>query len=246
MNKGLIYAVASLLFLPSFLLGIFPINVFRPWDLNLRPLPWYDETMQLAGYYETGLKVRAYGSETDSGNVLQLWTPQQDALAMLQGFPANSPYTNFYTNVLMSPMDDGTRGNLVFDGHFELKSSAGIGFYYHFPHYVTLIVGLPIYSMSLNHVIFRDLTQTNNAADLRVKNSLTNNFLANIASFDPSLNLNGWSRTGVGDLGIMAEWRQGFKQSKPVCTQCRASAPLRINHPYGPSNQYKPNFVGSL
>ncbi len=197
-------------------IAIFPINVFRPWDLNLRPTPWPGKHIQLVGYDEIGLKVQAFDADKSRENVMQLWTDTQDAIAMLQGFPASSPFYQYYTNVLMMPVDDGIRGNFLVKGHFEMTASAGLSCYYRFPHYVTLSAHIPFYAMSVSHVNFMDLTQNNNnASNLRVKQNLTNNFAARLLQFDPTLTINGWSRVGFGDLGIMAEWRQGFKQSKP-------------------------------
>jgi hypothetical protein len=199
----------------SWTIGIPPVNMFRPWDINLRPWIRYNKKCQAAVYDETGLEVTTFGPGHPHENALQVWNETQDALAMLQGFPAGSPETLFFENVLLSPVDNGIRGHLRFLGDLHLNASAGFSFYYNAPHHVQISAHLPLYAMSLNKIIFQDLTQDNSPSDILVKQNLTNNLAQTVHQFDPTLNLNNWSRVGPGDFAIMAEWRRSFRQRKP-------------------------------
>ena len=86
-NKGKIMALKksyifiiliALIFYP--LQAFFPINFFRPWDINLRPPKWCGAPLQLTGYYEGGVRSNGYNAQNHTVNVLQIWNDNQDAL----------------------------------------------------------------------------------------------------------------------------------------------------------------------
>lgn len=195
-------------------LGFFPINFFRPWDINLRPPEWCGAPLQITGYYEGGIKANGFNPDNENVNVMQLWNSTEDSLAMLMGFPTNSPESIFFNNVLMNPQDDGVRGHFNVTGNFSLLANAVLCLRYHFAHNITLGLFLPVLSMRLNDVKFQDLTQDVTGEDEIVKDELTNNFIQNIKQFDSELNLTGWKKTGIGDLAVMGEWLRFFPQGK--------------------------------
>lgn len=194
--------------------SFFPINFFRPWDINLRPPEWCENPLQMTWYYEGGLHSSGYNSCDDHVNVMQIWSSTQDALAMLKGFPPTSPESLFFTNVLMSPQDDGVRGHLSFFGDLDLLANTVFCLRYHVPHNITVGFFLPILSMQLKNVNIVDQTQDIVGEDILVKDNLTNNFSQNINLFDPTLDLSGWKKTGFGDAVVMGEWLQCFPQAK--------------------------------
>lgn len=196
-------------------LGIFGINLFRAYDINLRPPIWRCEPIQITPWTEIGYKARGYNPEGNEVNSLQLWTPKQDAIAMLRGFGPDSPMTQFFVEVLDSPEDNGIRGNLVFDGQFKAKEFA-LSMRYHAPYHITLGLHLPFFEMSLKNVTFTDCTRDINAEDMLVKQELTSQLKQRVAMFDPSLNLDGWKRIGPGDLFLLAEWQRQFYQGRPI------------------------------
>lgn len=196
------------------LLSFFPINFFRPWDINLRPPEWCGAPIQITGFYEGGIRSSGYNTCDDHVNVLQIWSGTQDALAMLKGLPATSKESSFFENVLMNPQDDGTRGHLSFFGDLDLLANAVLCARFHVPHNITVGFFLPVLSMQLKNVAFEDRTQDITAEDIVVKSNLTNNFSQTLREFDPCLNLNGWKKTGLGDVAIMGEWLQYFPQPK--------------------------------
>jgi len=193
----------------------FGINVFRPWNINLRPDPWCGEPVQLTYFFERGIKSRGFNPDNKSVNVLQLYTPKQDGLAMLKGFPPNSPMSIFFNDVLRDPQDDGVRGNFILKGDFDLAASSGFAFRYHLPCDVIVGAFLPIYAMSLKNVRFIDCTLDITEEDMRVKEDFTSKFKEVVRGFDPTLNLGGWERAGVGDLAFVGRWFRCFPQDKP-------------------------------
>lgn len=193
----------------------FALNVFRPWDVNLRPEKWKGNPFQIQSYGEFGINAQGYNPEGHKVNVMQIWTPTQDALAMLYGFPANSPETEYLNTFLPGIIDDGVRGNFDVTGKFHMNANVGFAARYHFRHNVTFGLYLPVYAMKLNNVIFTDLTGDTNAQDLTVRENLTDKFTQVLAQFDPSLSLSGWNRVGVGDLAATAEFLRYYPQQKP-------------------------------
>lgn len=211
----------------------FPINFFRPWDINLRPPRWCGTDLQLTGFYEGGIKSFGFNSENEAVNVMQIWSGTQDALAMLKGFPDGSKETIFLMETLEDPTDDGIRGNFKVTGDFNLFANAVLCSRYHVPHNIAIGVFLPILSMRLHNVKFTDLTQDFNAEDSRVKEFLTDNFLTNVQQFDPMLNLRGWKKTGLGDVAIMGEWLEFFPQQKEYLKDVGLNVRAGITIPTG-------------
>ena len=210
----IIFVVGCFITQQSF--AIFPLNIFNPWDINIRPPEWRNKKTQLTGLIETGFKARGYNPNGDAVNVMQLWQPNQDALAMLQGFPSNSTETIFFEDTLMGPTDDGIRGHLSVTGKFDLKANGGFSWRYHLPYNMTIAAHLPFCAMSLKNITFTDLTQDVTEEDMLVKENLTDNFPQTLQQFDPTLDLSGWNRAGLGDLALFAHWLRSFPQNKPI------------------------------
>lgn len=213
----------------------FGINFFRPWDPTLRPERWPDAPWQITSYLERGLKSTGFNPDNDKVNVMQIWTPTQDAIAMLKGFGPNSPETQFLENNLPNVQDNGIRGNFSVTGDFHLNASAAIIGRYNFCGDVVIGLYLPFYAMKLNNVAFADLTpsDSNNPQDILVKERLMDNFSQLVQQLDPSLNLRGWSRAGVGDLVATAEWLKYFPQNKPYLKNVGVNARIGLTFPTG-------------
>lgn len=228
-KNNIFYLVILCIFFIEKIHAIFPINVFTPWDINLRPPIWCNTSFQITGYDETGLKARGYNPENDKVNVMQLWQPTQDALAMIQSLPASNPITNILQNV----QDDGVRGHFTVTGKFDLKASAGISARYHLPYDITLSAHLPFYAMQLKNIFFKDLTQDLTNEDFLVRDNLTDNFLQTMQEIDPSLNLTGWNRVGIGDFALFAAWLGSFPQAKPILKNVDLTTRLGVTLPTG-------------
>lgn len=216
---------------PTQLYGIFAINLFRPWDINLRPPRWCGENLQWTNWFEIGVKSRGI-DHNDFVNEMQIWTPKQDALAMLSGFDSSSDISKYLKNVLMDPEDNGIRGNFIVTGDFKARAF-GFSARYHLPYYFTVGLYVPFYSMHLTNVNFCDLTQDLTQEDIDVKKNLTSKLPEVIKMFDPSLDLTGWSKLGFGDTTLMAEWYRDFPQGKPILKNVALNARMGLNIPTG-------------
>lgn len=195
--------------------GIFGQNFFYAYDINLRPPIWYGSPIQLTGWTEIGFQAHAYNADGIKTNVLGIWSENQDALAMLRGYSPDNPITQFYVKTLDMPDINGIRGTLTFKGSLK-GQQGGINFRYHAPHNLTVGIYLPIMHMALKHVEWQDNTKNIGMDDVLVINELTSKLRERVHDFDPTLNLNGWDRTGVGDLFLFTEWQRQFYQGREI------------------------------
>jgi hypothetical protein len=212
--------------------GMFGITLFRPWDINVRPPRWAAKDIQPTVWFEKGLKARGVNAEGDEVNVLQIWTPTQDALAMLEGFPQDNPITEFLNHVLNNPSDDGTRGHFEVTGKLD-ANAACCALRYHAPHNITVSGHLPFYMMKLSRVNFVDLTRDITPSDALVKQELTSMLVERVAQFDQTLNLGGWDRVGLGDFTLLFEWLRDFPQPKPILKNVALNVRTAITIPTG-------------
>lgn len=213
-------------------LGMFPTNLFRAFDINLRPPIWHNTRYQFTGWFEQALHVQAFNGRGEKVDQLQFLTTTQDALAMLRGYPSSSPMSIFLDDVLDNPTDDGVRGNFIPDGRFIMQAG-GLSFRFHTNHNFSLIALLPFYRMAIENVRYTDLTPNASMTDIIIKQELTSVLQQRIAEFDPSLNIFGWDKLGFGDLILGVDWFRTFVQAKPVLKNVDLNARLNLSLPTG-------------
>lgn len=192
--------------------NVYGMNLTRLYDIPLKPSYHADTKFQLSGLAEGGISNRSYNTDAQCANVLRIWNPDQDALAMLKGFGPCSPITELLDEI--NAIDNGVRGHLAPCADLDLRYSLSLAARYFFNHNLSLAAYLPVYSMRLSNVSWCDLTQDITEQDLLVKELLTSKLGAITQEFG-CLDIGGWQRTGVGDLALLLEWVQNFKQAKP-------------------------------
>ncbi|OGB97204.1 hypothetical protein A3F06_02335 [candidate division TM6 bacterium RIFCSPHIGHO2_12_FULL_36_22] len=218
----------------------FPINLVRPYDIDLHWAPQPAGTWEYGMVAEVAPSINAYNAHGSKTNVLQLWNNTVDSLAMLRGFPANTEIGQLDAT-LAGVSDNGVRGHLIptaslniWDANFSVR--------YFFPCYVSLGLYLPLFHMSLDDINFFDLTQNFTADDLLVKELLTNNFPENVRYLSGTFGCenknvldigNPWNKTGIGDLTILGVWSRDFPQVKPVLKNVRLTGRLGVTVPTG-------------
>ena len=144
-KRNLVY---STLFLLCFTLPIPGMNLLmRPYDTLLRPEMYLDRCYELAFWAETGVRPgQGYNSDSERVNVLRIWNPDQDALAMLDGFSDTSTITQLRN--ALNATDDDVRGHLILDGKLKLDFGGVIvGRWYSLSH-AWLTAYLPFYRES--------------------------------------------------------------------------------------------------
>src|SRR5579872_4310841 len=94
-KKKIILSLAFISFIP--MNGMNIVNLMWPYDTSIRPtFPWSPDgsiyRWQTALYAEGGFhNAIAFNDEDRTSNPLRIWNCEQNALAMLEGFPEDSP-----------------------------------------------------------------------------------------------------------------------------------------------------------
>ncbi|MBT5015648.1 hypothetical protein HOM50_04545 [bacterium] len=218
----------------------FPINVVRPYDIDMHWAP------QPAGTWEYGVvgefagTVNAYNSDGKKTNVLQMWECNVDSLAMLRGFPSETDIGQ--TNALLAgATDNGVRGHVVPTGTLNVWD-ASLSIRYFFPANLSLGIYLPLYTMSLGDIKWNDLTRNVTDEDLLVKEILTDDFPKHVRELSETFGCKGkntldignsWKKTGLGDLTVLGVWSKNFPQVKPVLKNVRLTGRLGLTIPTG-------------
>ena len=219
--------------------AFFPINIFKPYDINLMPERWQGKCFQITGFYERGFNFHGFAPDeneesrdfTRRVNVLQLYQDNQNALAMLKGFPAESEIALFGQQFHRDG-DNGVRGHLLPRGRFEVPYNFILSARYYFPYNINLQVHVPFMAMELRDVRFEDLTQDTRAEDRRIRELLTGR-LVDVAQRLGGLDVGGWRRSGLGDIVVMSQWLEDFPQYKPLLKNVRLNARLGLSLPTG-------------
>lgn len=232
-SRRIFFAIFIGFVVPHQVVAIYRINVFRPYNINLRPARWPGEPFQLTAWSEFGTKTKGYNAEGKEVNPLQIFNRTVDTLAMLRGVAPVNEQQQMLIDKLENIPDVSNRGHVRFTGDLNVKAGFGLNARYHFPYNITLAVFLPFYSMSLKDVEYVDLTGDIDEDDMIVKQCLTSKLPEVVALFDPELSLDGWKRTGVGDVAAMIEWWRDFPQGKPILKNVAINARIGVSLPTG-------------
>ncbi|MDR3647169.1 MAG: hypothetical protein P4L22_06525 [Candidatus Babeliales bacterium] len=208
----------------------FDLNLYKRYDVNFKPYRYDDKPFLYAFLFEHALDIYARNNDGDRKNVLQLWNDDIDGLAMLRGFKKDSKIGELAT-ALNLVNDVGTRGRVVPCG--DLKAWGASSYLrYNLPHDVFISLFIPVYSMSLNRISFKDETQNLSFLDDLTKDDLTNEFRKNVQDLS-GIYLGPWKRTGFGDLMGTIEWDRNFIQEKPILKEVHLNGRLGVNFPTG-------------
>ncbi|KKP36043.1 MAG: hypothetical protein UR26_C0001G0087 [candidate division TM6 bacterium GW2011_GWF2_32_72] len=210
--------------------SVFQFNLFKPYDINLRPAVWKNTKWQVSLTGEFGLKTVGYGEEEKSG-ILQIWQECQDCLAMLKGFDPCTKAAQLAQKINVDD-DDGIRGHVVPKAHLDLNYNMSAALRYHFPKDFTLDFFLPIMSMKMSNLEFCDKTKDVTFDDVETKRLLTDNLAKNLKDLG-DLDLSPWERTGFGDFVVMLEWLRDFPQDKSLLKNVRLNVRGGLSFPTG-------------
>lgn len=226
-KKHLVF-VAALISVDSY-----AMNILMPYDTLIRPEFRFDKKFEFAFYAEHAFNAKGYNECGDRVNVLDIWNGDQDALAMLQGFPSTSTIGQLAIQLRGDGAnDDGVRAHYSVCGDISFDD-ADLGFRYHFYDAWWFTFYLPVCSMKLTNVNWVNHTLDVSSGDQSVRENLTDNFFANVYTLGDGLELGGWHRTGLGDMIGMIEWVEDFWQMRPMLRKVRVNWRLGANFPTG-------------
>ena len=119
------------------------VNTLWPYDTSVRPTFNNKRPWQLAFYTEGGFHdAKGFNDDGDVVNPLQIWNRQQNALAMLEGFPKNSPISQLRSELL--DCDNGIRGRFNVCGNLQMNFSSSFAARFFFANDWSLGLYLPV------------------------------------------------------------------------------------------------------
>jgi hypothetical protein len=236
-------SLAVLLLANTSLQAFAPHNFFKPYNYNLR----YQDGMKKENPLSFGLNFEVGSSRTgknaDSAtrNILALHEDTQSFIPAL--INAQSPAVTTFAAVLYAAGrgldDDGTRGHVALNGHFEMIDATLRGRYV-LP--LSMINGklaisaaMPIRSVKVSGVTAQDKTANIFPADTAIR-PFTQSF-ASIAAKLKDLGNVDWSdfsSRGVGDLVIMLDWMNNYQQQKDGLENVQLIAKIGVSLPTAP------------
>lgn len=211
--------------------GMNIVNTMWPYDTLIRPTFNNRYWWQLAFYAEGGFAhAKGFDNEGSVANPLRIWNCQQNALAMLEGFPQDSAISQLRSALLDS--DNGIRGRFIVDGDLDLNFATAFAANLYFASDWRIGLYLPVYKMTLKDVQFIDQTPNVDNLDKLVHALLTDNLAQNVQQLG-CLDISGWDRTGLGDLVLLVEWFRDFRQNKPFLKMVRVNWRWGVGFPTG-------------
>ena len=215
------------------------VNTLWPYDTLIRPTFNNQRAWQLAFYSEGGYhNARGFNDDGDIVNPLQIWNRQQNALALLEGFPADSPISQLRAELL--DCDNGIRGRFNVCGNVQMNFNTSFAARYFFAVDWSIGLYLPVYQMKLKDIHFQDLTPNVDNLDKLVHRLLTDHLAENVQQLG-CLDIGPWKRDGVGDLTLLIDWFRDFYQNKPFLKCVRVNWRTGLGFPTG--LREKPNLI---
>jgi hypothetical protein len=235
--------ITMLAFCTAAPLQAFLINLFKPYDMMIRPYVDYaTETVQTYATLEFGAgDARAWNSEGAVSSPLLIWTrgdcPSQNqrGLQMLEGFGVDSPITQLLTKI--DANNNGTRGDLNITANLHLDVAGTGALRYFFLEQCAVSLYLPFYRYRLTDLCIKDLTPQEDPPS--PEDYRTHTLLTDPAVFVPTVfelgcfEVDSWERTGIGDLSVFFDWQRDFPQAKTFLKSVMLAARIGVVAPSG-------------
>jgi hypothetical protein len=243
-----------------------PINLFRPSDAFLIPERVPGACFQFTVGYEGTLSIRGFKDDHDECNqfnescaiskevnVLQIYQHEQNALAAFKSVDART-HLGHISQLFNINDENGTQGIFVPTGCLKVPLNLMFAARYYAPYGISFGLFLPVYSMELSQVRWREKIN-----DRIMEDRLESDFIRLIHDVS-GLRLRGWKRTGVGDFLAQVAWTKDFPQARPLLSnvrvqvRCGISAPTGLRQdedkilafPFGNDGSWGLQFAGNL
>lgn len=219
-----------------------PINLFKPSDRPLQPDPLPCWSSQFTIGYEGAIRVKGFRDDEEEcnqvclhssdkvkkkTNVLQIYQMEQNGLAALKGFDSETKPGQL-SQLFNINDENGTQGLFRPCAEFKIPMNLMFSQRFYFNHGLSFGLHLPVFVMELKDVHFKELNDTLTTCEQRLEDHLLRE-LREVAG----LRVNGWKRTGIGDLIAQLVWMRDYPQSKPLLDNVRVQARLGAVFPTG-------------
>ena len=160
-------------------------------------------------------------------NVLQIYQNDQNALAAIKGCKSTASFGQLAQSFNIHN-ENGCQGLFRPTGHFRVPLNIMFSARWLFNYGLNFGLYIPFYIMELKNVEWHDLTDINLA-----ENCLTTD-LSKLICDKAKLDINGWRRSGPGDLVALLQWIADFPQNnKPFLKSVRVNGRFGIDFPVG-------------
>lgn len=237
----------ALVSLPVLLSAFAPTNSFRPYDAALRlAAARGDDPRHLGIQFEYGQTSDGRNWESKRSNVLQVHNASESMLSMLKD-AATAKLTPAVANELAqmrrngfvlgggAAVDDGVRGHLEMTGEYtgwDVNFHAGYDLPFKgLPGEFSLYVYVPVVHRGIDDIKIKDLTkelaspQNNNT-----RRFLTDKATENIKRL-AGIDLGNWERTGLGDVTVMLNWADSYRQEKEYLKRVHLHGKIGLSLP---------------
>ena len=234
----LCYLLLFSFFISSDLFSLAPLNIIRPYDETFLFLPLDCSRGEFNVLYEKSTSVWAVQDDFDNEctdflakkvNPLHIYQTKQDGLGMLKGFKTDSAIGQL-AQVFTVDDDNNDRGHFLPCGNLSFQNAIITGRYTR--KHISFTASLPICSIELKDVCWKDLTENKTAEDALAHTYLTDDFSANLQKLG-CLNNNGYKRVGLSDLYIGTTYNQIFPRRDEIINTVGLQAQVGLTLPTG-------------
>ncbi len=224
-------------------LFVTPILFLRPYDYVFVPHKWPEQKGSTLNVGFAGFSPHGCDSNGNRVNPFQVSSPTQNALAMLKGFPLNTVQGQTAQAINIDD-DDGIRGHFDVTGNFRVGMNYAVALRYNITKDWALEAFLPFYTVTTSAITWNNKTESITADDMLIKQLITDNFAENVFLWGDGLTLDGWNKSGQGDLLARFYWSHTHLQYKQYIKKVKTSATAGIFFPTGVQTDVnKPLFM---
>lgn len=227
--------------------AVTPLGLFVPYDMNIRLKKPAENHFSFGVLGEKSYRVKGYATNDCTEDVfevnpMQIYEEKQNLLALYQGVGDSSCDANTIVGSFTKIIDDitggvgGGAGNLqnglfVPTGEFSCGQvafnaiyAARDGFYFS--------AFLPAYFVKLDCVNWQYAGNNELFYADKIQQELVNSFTQDAQEIF-NLDVNGWTRNGLGDLALLAEWQKDFPQRRCILKNVQPHLRLGLTLPTG-------------
>lgn len=218
--------IFSLIFID--LQSIFRTNVLQPYNIALQPDPYNETHFSFQLGYEGILSSRGFTPHVDGHhNVLKLYQCEQDAVAAFKGFaPETMP--GQYAQIFNINDDNTTHGFFTPSGTLSVPLNGMLAAQVRLAHNVSLHGYIPFLHAELKDVCWKERN-----SHVEFEDNNLPSILSVIQDLGGMNLVQGWKRSGFGDMVIFVKWQNDFWQMKPLLRNVRLSVRGGLNLPTG-------------
>lgn len=199
---------------------------------NNKNIVWVQGRMQYKDIY-------AYNDNGKKIEPLQIFSSFQNALAALEGFPADSIQAQKLSQI--DVFSDDFRGRLLLQGLLKMDWGFSLGVSIPFLNHWSYRSYIGVYRFNLDSVTVIDQTKDQSIDDFMTKQLLTNEIEKNAFTLGNGLLLRNWDRTGLGDWINYCVWEKEFAQERLFLQAAKLSLRAGLSIPVG--NRVDPDHL---